>query len=97
MGCRTASGRRPTGASARSRPRASCGTGDFTFTKYWADWCKPCEAQTEILSDFLESQPETQVTLLHVEADLGTVCEDDEAANQRLYEKLPGVKTSPTP
>ena len=53
---------------------------DFTFTKYWADWCKPCHSQTEDLALFFENQLEnrdgTQITVLHIEADIGKLCRE---------------------
>lgn len=60
----------------QGRPVQSSPAADFTFTKYWADWCKPCHLQTEDLSLFLEHRPGTQITVLHIEADLTKLCED---------------------
>ena len=62
------------------QPFESSAAADFTFTKYWADWCKPCHQQTEDLALFFENRLEnrngTQITVLHIEADLSTLCKD---------------------
>ncbi|MGO9678960.1 MAG: TlpA family protein disulfide reductase [Candidatus Sulfotelmatobacter sp.] len=42
---------------------------DFTFVVYWAEWCKPCEAERKLMIEILNSHPELNVNVLHVEAD----------------------------
>lgn len=42
---------------------------DFTVVQYWAEWCKPCEAQSKLMTEVLNSHPELHVNILHVEAD----------------------------
>ena len=64
----------------QGQPVESSPTADFTFTKYWADWCKPCHLQTEDLALFFKNQQEnrdgTRITLLHIEADISELCKD---------------------
>ncbi|HXO38097.1 MAG TPA: hypothetical protein VN872_05645 [Candidatus Acidoferrum sp.] len=42
---------------------------DFTIVEYWADWCKPCHQQLELLHQALKAHETVAINILHVQAD----------------------------
>lgn len=44
-------------------------SADFTIVEYWADWCKPCHQQFDLLQETLQAHQELAINILHVQAD----------------------------
>jgi thiol-disulfide isomerase/thioredoxin len=42
---------------------------DFTFVKYWAEWCLPCHRQSEEMAKVLAANPLRRIAVIEVEAD----------------------------